>query len=124
MCACYASLLRAGAAGQRQGKSRAACLPAARAWASGACRRVIGREKRAAGSGSSVHASGVGPGPISGVGAASSPARVSRGRFGSSIVDCRAHALVLGMKTDRIRTNITDIIFVFIFMSGFEFEYE
>jgi hypothetical protein len=29
----------------------------------------------------------------------------------------------LGMKTDRIRTNITDIIFVFIFMSGFGFEY-
>jgi hypothetical protein len=29
----------------------------------------------------------------------------------------------LGMKTDRIRTDITDIVFVFIFMSGFGFEY-
>jgi hypothetical protein len=28
-----------------------------------------------------------------------------------------------GMKTDRIRTDITAIIFVFIFMSGFGFEY-
>jgi hypothetical protein len=28
------------------------------------------------------------------------------------------------MKTDWIRTNIIDIVFVFIFMSGFEFEYE
>jgi hypothetical protein len=28
-----------------------------------------------------------------------------------------------GMKTDRIRTDITDIVFVFIFMSGFGFEY-
>jgi hypothetical protein len=31
--------------------------------------------------------------------------------------------LDLGMKTDRIRTDITDIVFVFIFMSGFGFEY-
>jgi hypothetical protein len=31
--------------------------------------------------------------------------------------------LQVGMKTDRIRTNITDIVFVFIFMSGFGFEY-
>jgi hypothetical protein len=31
--------------------------------------------------------------------------------------------LPLGMKTDRIRTDITDIVFVFIFMSGFGFEY-
>ena len=29
----------------------------------------------------------------------------------------------IGMKTDRIRTDITDIIFVFIFLVGFEFEY-
>jgi hypothetical protein len=29
----------------------------------------------------------------------------------------------LDMKTDRIRTDITDIVFVFIFMSGFGFEY-
>jgi hypothetical protein len=29
----------------------------------------------------------------------------------------------VGMKTDRIRTDITDIVFVFIFMSGFGFEY-
>jgi hypothetical protein len=29
----------------------------------------------------------------------------------------------LGMKTDRIRTDITDIVFVFVFMSGFGFEY-
>jgi hypothetical protein len=29
----------------------------------------------------------------------------------------------LGMKTDRIRTDITDIVFVFIFMHGFGFEY-
>jgi hypothetical protein len=28
-----------------------------------------------------------------------------------------------GMKTDRIGTDMTDIIFVFIFMSGFGFEY-
>ena len=27
------------------------------------------------------------------------------------------------MKTDRIRTDITDITFVFIFLSGFGFEY-
>jgi hypothetical protein len=27
------------------------------------------------------------------------------------------------MKTDRIRTDITDIVFVFIFMFGFGFEY-
>jgi hypothetical protein len=27
------------------------------------------------------------------------------------------------MKTDRIRTDITHIVFVFIFMSGFGFEY-
>jgi len=32
-------------------------------------------------------------------------------------------AATLGMKTDRIRTDITDIIFVFIFLVGFEFEY-
>jgi hypothetical protein len=31
--------------------------------------------------------------------------------------------LLVGMKTDRIRTDITDIVFVFIFMSGFGFEY-
>jgi hypothetical protein len=31
--------------------------------------------------------------------------------------------LYSGMKTDRIRTDITDIIFVFIFISGFGFEY-
>jgi hypothetical protein len=35
-----------------------------------------------------------------------------------------AHPQWLGMKTDRIRTDITDIVFVFIFMSGFGFEYE
>jgi len=29
----------------------------------------------------------------------------------------------LGMKTDRIRTDITDIIFVFIFLVGVGFEY-
>jgi hypothetical protein len=29
----------------------------------------------------------------------------------------------VGMKTDRIQTDITDIVFVFIFMSGFGFEY-
>ena len=28
-----------------------------------------------------------------------------------------------GMKTDRIRTDIIDIIFVFIFLVGFRFEY-
>jgi hypothetical protein len=33
------------------------------------------------------------------------------------------YAPLLGMKTDRIRTDITDIVFVFIFMSGFGFEY-
>jgi hypothetical protein len=32
-------------------------------------------------------------------------------------------AKILGMKTDRIRTDVTDIVFVFIFMSGFGFEY-
>jgi hypothetical protein len=37
---------------------------------------------------------------------------------------CNAmHASWLGMKTDRIRMDITDIVFVFIFMSGFGFEY-
>jgi hypothetical protein len=30
---------------------------------------------------------------------------------------------LLGMKMDRIRMDITDIVFVFIFMSGFRFEY-
>jgi hypothetical protein len=30
----------------------------------------------------------------------------------------------VGMKTDRIQTDITDIVFVFVFMSGFGFEYE
>jgi len=29
----------------------------------------------------------------------------------------------LGMKTDQIRTDITDIIFVFIFLVGFGFKY-
>jgi len=29
----------------------------------------------------------------------------------------------VGMKTDRIRTDITDMIFVFIFLVGFGFEY-
>ena len=29
----------------------------------------------------------------------------------------------VGMKTDRIRTDITDIIFVFIFLVGIGFEY-
>ena len=29
----------------------------------------------------------------------------------------------VGMKTDRIRTDITNITFVFIFLSGFGFEY-
>jgi hypothetical protein len=33
------------------------------------------------------------------------------------------YAWCVGMKTDRIRTNITDIVFVFIFISGFGFEY-
>jgi hypothetical protein len=32
--------------------------------------------------------------------------------------------LGVGMKTDWIRSDITNIIFVFIFPSGFEFEYE
>jgi hypothetical protein len=40
------------------------------------------------------------------------------GVFGSNFRMCWVQ-----MKTDRIRTDITDIIFVFIFMSGFEFEY-
>jgi hypothetical protein len=35
----------------------------------------------------------------------------------------RGEQPLLGMKTDRIRTDITDIVFVFIFMSGFGFEY-
>jgi hypothetical protein len=33
------------------------------------------------------------------------------------------HDMLVGMKTDRIRTDNTDIIFVFIFLSGFGFEY-
>jgi hypothetical protein len=36
---------------------------------------------------------------------------------------CGRSHLGLGMKTDRIRTDITDIVFVFVFMSGFGFEY-
>jgi hypothetical protein len=32
-------------------------------------------------------------------------------------------ALEVGMKTDRIRMDITDIIFVFIFLVGFGFKY-
>ena len=32
-------------------------------------------------------------------------------------------AVAVGMKTDRIRTDITHIIFVFIFLVGFGFEY-
>jgi hypothetical protein len=35
-----------------------------------------------------------------------------------------SHPCAVGMKTDRIRTDITDIVFVFVFMSGFGFEYE
>jgi hypothetical protein len=31
--------------------------------------------------------------------------------------------VVAGMKTDRIRTDITDIIFVFVFLFEFGFEY-
>jgi hypothetical protein len=31
--------------------------------------------------------------------------------------------LQVGMKTDQIRTDIIDITFVFIFLSGFGFEY-
>jgi hypothetical protein len=57
--------------------------------------------------------------------------------MGPIIVD-RRHAAMLGrstvrvvvvrwrhiaMKTDEIRTNITDIVFIFIFMFGFGFEY-
>jgi len=40
-------------------------------------------------------------------------------------VDLRQDLLGVGsgMKTDRIQTDITDIIFVFIFLSGFGFEY-
>jgi hypothetical protein len=30
---------------------------------------------------------------------------------------------LVGMRTDRIRTDITDIVFVFIFMFGFGLEY-
>jgi hypothetical protein len=33
------------------------------------------------------------------------------------------YEICVGMKTDRIRTDITDIVFVFVFMSGFGFEY-
>ena len=33
------------------------------------------------------------------------------------------HYFLVGMKTDRIRTDITDIIFVFTFLVGFGFEY-
>jgi len=36
---------------------------------------------------------------------------------------CTCCLLLVGMKTDRIRTNIIDITFVFIFLSGFGFEY-
>jgi hypothetical protein len=32
-------------------------------------------------------------------------------------------SVVLGMKTDWIRTDIADIIFVFVFLPGFRFEY-
>ena len=35
----------------------------------------------------------------------------------------RVHSQWLGIKTDRIWTDITDITFVFIFLSGFRFEY-
>ena len=35
----------------------------------------------------------------------------------------RVVELLVGMKTDRIRTDITDITFVFIFLSRFGFEY-
>jgi hypothetical protein len=35
----------------------------------------------------------------------------------------RRGQLAVGMKTDRIRTDITDIVFVFVFMFGFGFEY-
>jgi hypothetical protein len=37
--------------------------------------------------------------------------------------DIQKSVSYLGMKTDRIRTDMTDIVFVFIFMSGFGFEY-
>jgi hypothetical protein len=35
----------------------------------------------------------------------------------------KGSSVQVGMKTDRIRTDITDIVFVFIFMFGFGFEY-
>jgi hypothetical protein len=39
-------------------------------------------------------------------------------------VDDSSSSMVhIGMKTDRIQTDITDIVFVFIFMSGFGFKY-
>jgi hypothetical protein len=49
---------------------------------------------------------------------------VTRGLAGWGLASRgRRRQLQLGMKTDRIRTDITDIVFVFIFMSEFGFEY-
>jgi hypothetical protein len=52
--------------------------------------------------------------------------RLFKIRYVSTDLDrctCCRLELRVGMKTDRIRTDITDIVFVFIFMSGFGFEY-
>jgi hypothetical protein len=39
-------------------------------------------------------------------------------------MDVKTGTLRVGMKTDRIRENITDIRVVFIFVFGFKFKYE
>jgi hypothetical protein len=43
------------------------------------------------------------------------------GRNASPLSGCARDGA--GMKTDRIRTDMTDIVFIFIFISGFGFEY-
>ena len=49
------------------------------------------------------------------------------GKRGAAAARCKMHQDPgdgpVGMKTDRIRMDITDITLVFIFLSGFGFEY-
>jgi hypothetical protein len=49
--------------------------------------------------------------------------RAERGVCGRTAQNNLHSEALVGMKTDRIRTDITDIVFVFIFISGFGFEY-
>jgi len=49
--------------------------------------------------------------------------QVGHGRLMRCVWGMSWGGVQIGMKTDRIRTDITDIIFVFIFLVGFGFKY-